>query len=141
HLRSSQRHVRQRLQQQLRCFPLGRSVAVRLQRPLSVRSRGNAAQQVTLISEEGFMVSPASRLLSIAVLAALVFGAPRMALAQNGRIRGTVRDASGDALSGVTIRAQGTAGAAHRATTGTDGSYTIANLTPGTYVVSASLPG
>ena len=87
------------------------------------------------------MVSPASRLLSIAVLAALVFGAPRMALAQNGRIRGTVRDASGDALSGVTIRAQGTAGAAHRATTGTDGSYTIANLTPGTYVVSASLPG
>ena len=87
------------------------------------------------------MVSAASRLLSIAVLAALVFGAPRMALAQNGRIRGTVRDASGDALSGVTIRAQGTAGAAHRATTGTDGSYTIANLTPGTYVVSASLPG
>ncbi len=87
------------------------------------------------------MVSPASRLLSIAALVALLVGAPGMALAQNGRIRGTVRDASGDALSGVTIRAQGTAGVAHRATTGTDGSYTIANLTPGTYVVSAALPG
>jgi len=87
------------------------------------------------------MVSPASRFLSLAALVALMLGAPEMALAQNGRIRGTVRDASGDALSGVTIRALGTAGVAHRATTGTDGSYTIANLTPGTYVVSAALPG
>ena len=76
------------------------------------------------------MVSPASRLLSVAALAALVFAAPGMALAQNGRIRGVVRDAGGDPLSGVTIRAQGV-GAAHRATTGSDGSYSIANLSPG----------
>src|SRR3989441_180286 len=86
------------------------------------------------------MVSRASRFLSIAALAALLCGAPGMALAQSGRIRGTVRDASGDALAGVTIRAQGP-GAARRATTGSDGSYTIANVAPGTYVVSAALLG
>ncbi|HEY3219148.1 MAG TPA: TonB-dependent receptor [Gemmatimonadales bacterium] len=86
------------------------------------------------------MVSPASRLVRLVALVALVFGAPGMALAQNGRIRGTVRDASGDALSGVTIRAQGV-GAAHRATTGTDGSYSITNLSPGSYTVSAAVPG
>ena len=89
------------------------------------------------------MVSPASRFLSLAALAALVallLGAPGMALAQNGRIRGTVRDAGGDALSGVTIRAQGT-GAAHRATTASDGSYSIADLSPGSYSVSAAVPG
>ena len=80
----------------------------------------------------------ANRFLSLAVVAALVYGVP--AAAQNGRIRGTVRDASGGPLSGVTIRAQGP-GAAGRATTATDGSYRIANLTPGTYAVSASLPG
>src|SRR2546428_8010456 len=80
------------------------------------------------------------RFLSLAVAAALFFAVPAVAHAQNGRIRGTVRDASGDALAGVTIRAQGTA-APHRATTSSDGSYTGSNLTPGTYVVSASLPG
>jgi len=79
----------------------------------------------------------ANRFLSLAVVGALLYGVP--AAAQNGRIRGAVRDASGDPLSGVTIRAQGPA--AGRATTAADGSYRIANLTPGTYVVSASLPG
>src|SRR3989454_803647 len=80
------------------------------------------------------------RFLSLAVAAALFFAVPAVAHAQNGRIRGTVRDASGDALAGVTIRAQGT-GAPRRATTASDGSYTIANLAAGTYAVSASLPG
>ncbi|HXO85199.1 MAG TPA: TonB-dependent receptor [Gemmatimonadales bacterium] len=79
----------------------------------------------------------ATRFLSLAVVGALLYGVP--AAAQNGRIRGTVRDASGGPLSGVTIRAQGPA--AGRATTAADGSYRIANLTPGTYAVSASLPG
>ena len=79
----------------------------------------------------------ANRFLSLAVVGALLYGVP--AVAQNGRIRGTVRDASGGPLSGVTIRAQGPA--AGRATTATDGSYRIENLTPGAYAVSASLPG
>jgi len=85
------------------------------------------------------MVS-AARLLSIAAIAVLFSGVPAGAQAQNGRIRGTVRDAGGDPLSGVTIRAQGAA-ASKRATTGTDGSYSITNLSPGAYAVSASLPG
>src|SRR3989441_12897639 len=80
------------------------------------------------------------RFLSLAVAAALFFAVPAVAHAQNGRIRGTVRDAGGDALSGVTIRAQGT-GAAHRATTASDGSYSIADLSPGSYSVSAAVPG
>ncbi len=86
------------------------------------------------------MINPASRLLSIAALVALLFGAPEMALAQNGRIRGTVRDASGDPVAGVTVRAQSPA-ATGRATTAADGSYTIADLSPGSYLVTASLPG
>src|SRR6266576_127096 len=85
------------------------------------------------------MVS-AARLLSIAAVTVLFAAVPGGAHAQNGRIRGVVRDAGGDPLTGVTIRAQGAA-AATRATTGTDGTYTIANVSPGSYTVSASLPG
>jgi iron complex outermembrane receptor protein len=80
----------------------------------------------------------ANRLLSVALAAALLYGVP--AAAQNGRIRGTVRDASGGPLSGVTVRAQGMA-LTRRATTGADGTYSIANLPPGVYAVAASLPG
>src|SRR5689334_18022270 len=87
----------------------------------------------------GFMVSPASRVLSAAALVALLVGIPGMALAQNGRIGGTVRSASGDPVAGVTVRAQGPASG--RATTAGDGSYSIADLSPGSYTVTASLPG
>src|SRR6267154_3728905 len=80
------------------------------------------------------------RFLSLAVLAAVLLGVPGTANAQSGRIGGTVRDASGDPVAGVTVRAQGPA-ATGRATTAADGSYTIANLSPGTYSVTASLPG
>ncbi|HEV8509695.1 MAG TPA: carboxypeptidase regulatory-like domain-containing protein, partial [Gemmatimonadales bacterium] len=84
------------------------------------------------------MVSPASRFLSLAALAALLYSAP--AAAQSGRIRGAVRDASGDPLSGATVRVQGT-GTSRRTTTAANGSYSFANIAPGSYTVSASLPG
>src|SRR5438105_4888374 len=88
------------------------------------------------------MVSPASRLLSIAALVGLLFGSPRLAHAQNGRIRGVVRDASGDALPGVAVRATNPrTGLSSRATTGGDGSYAISGLAAGAYTVSASMPG
>src|SRR6266700_2582881 len=84
------------------------------------------------------MVRSRNGFLSFVALAALLYGVP--ADAQTGRIRGTVRDASGGALSGATIRVQGPGGA-RRATSAADGSYTIANLAAGTYTVSSSLPG
>src|SRR2546426_4606682 len=87
------------------------------------------------------MVSPASRFLSIAALAAMLCGAPGMALAQNGRIRGVVRDAHNVGMAGATVRVTGGTAAARRATTDADGAYAFTNLPAGTYTVSASLPG
>jgi len=82
----------------------------------------------------------ASRLLSIAVLALILCAVP--AYAQNGRITGSVKDASGTALSGVGVRATNQrTSAASRTTTGNDGSFTISGLAAGTYTVSASMPG
>ncbi len=87
------------------------------------------------------MVSRASRLLSLAALAVLLFGAPGMALAQNGRIRGVVRDAHSVPMAGAVVRVSGGTVAARRATTDADGAYAFANVAAGTYTVSASLPG
>src|SRR5207248_5067020 len=75
-----------------------------------------------------------------AAFAAALYAMP--AVAQSGRISGVVRGAGGVAASGASVRAtnQGT-GATSRATTAADGSYTISNLAPGAYTVSASLLG
>jgi len=86
------------------------------------------------------MVAPGSRFLTFAVLVAVLYGVP--AQAQNGRIRGVVRDARAVALSGATIRAANQAsGASSRTTSSIDGSYTLSDVAPGSYTVSASLPG
>ena len=87
------------------------------------------------------MVSLATRCLSIVALAALLASVPGTALAQNGRIRGTVRDAHTVPLAGATIRLAGGTAAARRATTDAQGAYAFTNVAPGTYTVSASLPG
>src|SRR5881394_307424 len=84
------------------------------------------------------MVRGVTRFLSLAALAAALCSAP--AVAQSGRIKGTVRDGSGGPLAGATVRAAG-GGGSGRATSSADGRYAIANLAPGTYTVSASLPG
>src|SRR5947207_6239503 len=86
------------------------------------------------------MVTAGSRFLSFAALAALLYGIP--VDAQTGRISGVVRGAGGVAAPGATVRAtnQGT-GATSRTVTAADGSYTVSNLAPGAYTVSASLLG
>src|SRR5256712_6198660 len=86
------------------------------------------------------MVTAESRFLNIAALAALLYGIP--ADAQTGRISGVVRGAGGLAASGAMVRATNqSTGATSRATTAADGSYTVSNLAPGAYTVSASLLG
>ncbi|MEK6609721.1 MAG: carboxypeptidase regulatory-like domain-containing protein, partial [Gemmatimonadota bacterium] len=86
------------------------------------------------------MVSPGSRFLTFAVLAAALYGVP--ANAQSGRIRGVVRDAHAGALSGATVRATNQrTSASSRTATAADGSFVISNLAPGSYTVTALMLG
>src|SRR5437870_1214492 len=86
------------------------------------------------------MITAGSRFLSVAVLAAVLYAVPSDA--QTGRISGVVRDAGGVAMSGAAVRATNQrTGASSRTTTAADGSYTISDVAPGAYIVSASLPG
>src|SRR3989454_6743038 len=86
------------------------------------------------------MVIRGCRFLTLAALAATLYAAP--AFAQNGRISGVVRGAGGIAMSGAAVRATNQrTSATSRTTTAADGSYTVADLAPGSYIGSASLPG
>jgi iron complex outermembrane receptor protein len=86
------------------------------------------------------MVSPWGRSLGVVALGLALLSAP--ASAQNGRIRGAVRDPQGVALAGATVRATNQAsGAVRRSATMSDGGYVISDLAPGTYEVAVSLPG
>ena len=59
-----------------------------------------------------------------------------------GSIQGTVTDATGASLPGVTVEARhGETNQTRTVVTGTDGRYIILQLTPGTYRVSFMLPG
>src|SRR5689334_4497202 len=80
----------------------------------------------------------------VIVLALLIaIFTPAWARAQaTGQINGSVTDASGAMLPGVTVEAVNDAtGATRTAVSGTDGLYTIPLLVPGTYTVKASLQG
>jgi hypothetical protein len=69
---------------------------------------------------------------------------PAIAFAQaQGTVAGTVRDASGAVLPGVTVEASSPVLIEKVRTAVSDGAgqYTIINLPPGTYVVSFTLPG
>jgi len=69
--------------------------------------------------------------------------APALALAQTSSISGTVRDASGGVLPGVTVEAASPVLIEKTRSVVTDGSgqYQIVALRPGTYTVTFSLPG
>ncbi len=75
----------------------------------------------------------------LVVAAALL---PSIAAAQ-GTLTGTVRDASGAVLPGVTVEASSPAiqGAVRTVVTDNAGVYRIIELPPGTYSLSFSLPG
>jgi len=86
------------------------------------------------------MVIRGCRFLTFVALAAALYAVP--AFAQNGRISGVVRGTGGLPMSGAAVRATNQrTSATSRTTTAADGSYTVADLAPGSYIVSASLPG
>ena len=84
------------------------------------------------------------RLTTFLLVAALVGVTATPALAQVGRteLRGSVTDETGGALPGVTVFIQNEAdGTFREVITGGDGSYFAAQLLPGTFTVTAALPG
>ena len=81
-------------------------------------------------------------LITWAVLAALAL-APSVSAQEDGTISGTVRDATGAVLPGVTVEVRSTAagGAVQTAITDVTGMFTITALQSGTYNVALTLPG
>src|SRR5687767_1655423 len=79
---------------------------------------------------------------AVLILAAAVVLLPSLAFAQ-GTLTGTVRDASGGVLPGVTVEASSPVLIEKVRTVVTDGTgqYRIVDLNPGTYSLTATLPG
>src|SRR5918992_4056308 len=75
-------------------------------------------------------------LLCTLALAAL----PAIAQEQSGAIEGTITDATGAVVPGATVEARGT-GRVQSTVSDAGGAYRFPALPPGTYVISASLPG
>src|SRR5829696_6101498 len=75
--------------------------------------------------------------------AALLMLLPAAASAQTSAITGTVKDASGAVLPGVTVEASSPAliEKVRSAVTDGGGNYSITTLRPGTYTVTFTLPG
>jgi vitamin B12 transporter len=73
--------------------------------------------------------------------AVAVLVAPAAAWAQSATVTGVVLDQLGARLPGVTVTLVGERQDAGNATAGSDGSYAIANVTPGRYRVRAELSG
>ena len=76
----------------------------------------------------------------VLVLAAGVF-APGVARAQDGMISGTVTDATGGLLPGVTVDARDAVGNSQVTVTDGTGQFTFSGLAPGTYAVTFTLSG
>ena len=77
------------------------------------------------------------------LLALLLFLTSSLALhaQQLGILHGTVMDESGALVPGAKVTVSNAAGPVKSATSGDDGSYSIAGLVPGKYTVQASSPG
>jgi hypothetical protein len=84
------------------------------------------------------------QLVRVAMVAAIVFALPHLAVAQNlGTVTGAAKDASGAVLPGVSVEVSSPALIERVRTATTDGTglYRIINLPPGVYTVSFTLPG
>ncbi|MGH9239725.1 MAG: carboxypeptidase regulatory-like domain-containing protein [Vicinamibacterales bacterium] len=81
-----------------------------------------------------------SRALRSSLVIAAITLFPSLALAQ-ATLTGTVRDTSGAVLPGVTVEASAPAQATRSVVTDGNGVYRIIELSPGTYTLTASLPG
>jgi hypothetical protein len=89
-------------------------------------------------------MGPFFRVMAVLVpLAGTLLPAAAFAQIQTGTISGVVRDASGAVLPGVTVEAASPALIEKVRTALTDGEgvYRVINLSPGTYVVTFTLPG
>ena len=79
---------------------------------------------------------------TVVIAALLMFPISLFAQSFRGSIRGSVRDASGALLSGAKVTAKSSAtGLVREAQTGSDGSYVMAELPAGIYVVTAEATG
>src|SRR5262245_3746734 len=78
-----------------------------------------------------------------ALLAFVLFGAtPLFSQSSNGTISGTVADVTGAVVPGVTVTATNNAtGVVTTVLSNDAGAYNFASLLPGTYKVSAAIPG
>ena len=88
------------------------------------------------------MAEPTTIRVGVVLLALLAVG-PASATAQQGGIAGVVTDDTGGVLPGVTVEASGAplAGGPRLEVTDGDGAYALAGLSPGTYLVTFTLPG
>src|SRR5262245_30742607 len=78
------------------------------------------------------------------VLGAVLFGllSASLVFSQNGQLGGSVSDPAGALIPGVTITATNTGtGVTTTTLTNDAGAYTFPSLQPGTYKLSAELPG
>src|SRR5262249_51615117 len=82
------------------------------------------------------------RELIVMCLIVLSLTVPGWAHSDHGTITGTVADATGAVIPGVTIEAKNTGtGTTYQAGTSETGNFTLPQLPVGTYEISASLPG
>jgi hypothetical protein len=75
------------------------------------------------------------------LLLALCYAPAAWAQQQTGRIDGVITDATGAVVPGATVTLTGTSTAQLETVTSPNGDYHFLNLSPGTYTVTAKLPG
>src|ERR1700687_1948219 len=88
------------------------------------------------------MKSKAMLLLVLSAIISLLFSVPSRAQVAGATLSGTITDAQGKSVPGATVSAKNLAtGLAVQTTTNDAGAYTLLNLLPATYEVTASASG